>query len=335
MATSNEQKLDERHRLLAIREFLGIRARPEDYAFDAQVVDACVKKVAPLVEAHAGQTGERIVEAIARNLGVHFEEVKTLADIDDLERRYLVEQKELGFGRLAKELGDPTVDALLFQRVHAEPDAPDRWVAVLNLQETQARAYWSRPHELIHRLAEPPQKRLPFFRHRDDKNRIERLIDLGAAELAFPRLVYGGIVNGLVGRDLSWDLIDAARHRFAPTASLLSAAKAFLRHWPHPAYLLTATVRGRRSRPHQDVALRIGIEGFSPTAERSDIRFFPNMRVPSTSPMRKTHESGRGETEYEALGQWTTSSGEMLPNCRALTSAVRLGSITYGLVSPT
>jgi hypothetical protein len=84
---------------------------------------------------------------------------------------------------LAHELSDRNVDALLFQRMHAAGDAQDRWVAVLNLTATQARAYWSRPHELIHRLAEPPQRRLPFYRHRtDSQNRLERIIDFGAAD---------------------------------------------------------------------------------------------------------------------------------------------------------
>ena len=182
---SKEQRLDEAQRLLAMREYLRVRAFPEDQEFEAEVVDACVKKVQTVIDSHAKSRGEEIVSAIAREVGVRFEEVKSPADIRSLQRKYLVEQKELGFGRLDDELADPSVDALLFQRVHAEHDAPDRWIAVINLQKTGARAYWSRPHEILHRLAEPPQRRLPFYRHREDqRNRVEKIIDLGAAELA-------------------------------------------------------------------------------------------------------------------------------------------------------
>jgi hypothetical protein len=60
----------------------------------------------------------------------------------------------------------------------ASADAPDKWVAVLNLRETIRRGYWSRTHDLIHRIAEPRQFRPPFYRHRPDKtNPLESLID--------------------------------------------------------------------------------------------------------------------------------------------------------------
>src|SRR5438046_2510584 len=65
-------------------------------------------------------------------------------------------------------------------------------------------------------------------------------------------------------QELTWELVQTVRQQFAPTSSLHSAAKAFLRYWPQPAFLLKATVRGRRARPNDDVALRIDIEGFNP-----------------------------------------------------------------------
>lgn len=334
MTPSNEKQLDERHRLLAMREYLRVHASPDDKNFESEVVAACVKKVQPLIDAHKDCTGELIVGAIAKDQGIRFEEVKTAADIEHLTQKYLVEQKELGFGLLAQELADPSVDALLFQRLHASGEAPDRWVAVINSQETESRAYWSRPHEIVHRLAEPPQRRLPFFRHRTDHgNRVERIIDLGAAELAFPRSVFGQLVQNVAHRDLTWDLVQAIRKQFAPTASFQSAAKAFIHYWPHPVFLLTAEVRGRVSQPSKDVALRVDIDGFSTSAAFSGVRFFPNMRVPESSPIFQTYQSAQPITDYENLGKWTTSGGSSLSSRRALTSGIRLGSVVYGLVS--
>src|SRR5262249_9641779 len=153
-------------------------------------------------------------------------------------------------------------------------------------QQTQARAYWSRPHEILHRLAEPPQQRMKFFRHRTDgENRLERMIDLGAAELAFPASVYGARVAQVGYRELTWDLVKLVQHQFARTSSLLSAAKAFVRFWPQPAFLLTATLRPRKQHPHEAHSLRIQVEGFNTSAEKSGVRFIPNMRVPPTSPI--------------------------------------------------
>ena len=191
MATSKEQRLDQRQRLMEMREHLRLRVMPDDPSFEREVISACVRQVQPSIDAHADSTGEQLSAAIAAHLGIRFEEVRTPADIRALERKYLHEQRELGFGQLADEMADPMVDALLFERHRVAPDAADRWVAVLNIQETEARAYWSRWHEIVHRLAEPPQRGMKFFRHRTDHgDRLERLIDLGAAELAFPKTVY-------------------------------------------------------------------------------------------------------------------------------------------------
>lgn len=331
--TSREKLLDQEQRLLAMREHLKLRVRPSDPSFDAAVVDACVRQVEPIIAANATQLGETIIERIGRSLGVRFEEVQSSADIEHLKKKYLVGQRELGFAMLDEELADPNVDALLFQRMNAPKGDHDQWVAVLNMQATHARAYWSRPHELLHRLAEPPQQRLKFYRHRSDDNRVERIMDLGAAELAFPRVVFGPIVEASRGEGLDWDLVRRAGKRFAPTASLLSTAKAFLRHWPNPAFLFTAQVRGRRSDKREAIALRISIEGFSASTERSGVRFFDNMRPPPRSPLTIAFNSGEEASGFENLASWTTSRGAALPNRRAFTSAVRMGSVAYALIS--
>jgi hypothetical protein len=319
---------------MEMREHLRVRATPDDPSFEREVVAACMRQVQPVIDAHADRTGEEISAAIATRLGIRFEEVRTPADIRALERKYLHEQREIGFGQLADEMADPMVDALLFERHRAPPDASDRWVAVLNVQETQARAYWSRSHEILHRVAEPPQRRMKFFRHRTDhEDRLERIIDQGAAELAFPKSVYGALVAQVGYRALTWGLVELVQHRFAPTSSLLSAAKAFIRFWPHPAFLLTATLKKSKQRPNEAPALRISVEGFNASAEKSGVHFIHNMRVPQTSPIAQTFASALELSVFENLETWTTSSGTRLPNRRVLTSSVRLGSVVYGIVS--
>ena len=334
VVTTREKYLDQRQRLQKMREHLRIRVSIDDTSFETEVVAACMKEVQPIIDAHADRTGEEINAAIARYLGVHFEEVRTQADIQRLERKYLVERREIGFGQLAEELADKTVDALLFQRLHAEPRAHDRWVAVLNIQESAARAYWSRPHEIVHRLAEPPQQRFRFFRHRTDaENRLERIIDLGAAELAFPRSIYGAQVARAAHRELTWETLRVVHRHFAPTASLLAAAKAFVRYWPQPAFLLTAMLKRSKQRPNEPPALRISLEGFSDTASLTGIQFIPNMRVPKSSALTNAFMSSREEAAFENLATWTTRSGTCPPDCRVLTAAVGLGHVAYALVS--
>lgn len=335
MASSREIQLDQRQRMMEMREHLRVRAMPTDPSFEREVVSACMRQIQPIIDAHADCPGEQICDAAAAHLGIRFEEVRSAADIRALERKYLHEQRELGFGQLAHEMADPTVDALLFERHRAEPDASDRWVAVLNVQETEARAYWSRWHEIQHRLAEPPQRRMKFFRHRTDhENRLEQIIDAGAAEIAFPTTVYGLRVAEVASRDLTWSLVRLVKDQFAPTSSLLSAAKAFIRFWPQPAILLTATLRPSKQRPHLPHELRVKVEGFNASAEKAGVRFIHNMRVPPTSPIADSFASSLERSGHENLGDWTTRNGTRLPNRRALTSSVRLGPVVYAIVSP-
>ena len=128
----------------------------------------------------------------------------------------------------------------------------------------ESRAYWSRAHELTHRIAEPPQYRLPFYRHRDDRaDRLESLIDKTAAELAFYPTLLRPIIDCISTDPLSWELVDRVRELYAPSASRHATANAVLRFWPHPAFLLKARIAGRKRRPGIDRALRIKLMGFS------------------------------------------------------------------------
>jgi hypothetical protein len=94
MGGSKEKSLDDEQRLLAMREYLGVRTRPGAPGFAAEIVDAAVGKVQPVIEHHSNSTGEVIVEAIAKQLGVRFEEVRSDSDIQRLEKKYLVEKKK-------------------------------------------------------------------------------------------------------------------------------------------------------------------------------------------------------------------------------------------------
>ncbi len=331
---SKERVLDQQERLLAIREHLRVRAKVESTDFESEVAAACIEKVRPIIEKNVGQQGEVIIGEIASSLRVRFEEVTSPEDIKRVEHKYL-KQGELGFGALERELQSPDVDALLFQRMHVDATTSDRWVAVLNLQASRARAYWSRPHELTHRIAEPPQGRLPLFRHKSDyENKLERLIDLGAAGLAFPKLAFAPIVAEHFGAPLTWSAIKDIGEAFAPTASLQSVAKAVLTHWPRPAILLIAAMRAKRNNPHGPRDLRISIDGFSPSGQTCGVFFFNNMRVPVTSPLMHAFQSQAEETGFEMLSEWRTSDGSRLPSRRALTSAIGIQGRAYALISP-
>ena len=322
MTYSKDNKAFEiRSRLNGIREYLELNSPINSPEFEQAVIEACRKKVDVLLTGIQSRSGEEILSYLADQLQVRFEEVHDDADIANLEKKYLKEKGEIGFGQLEMELNSPGVDALLFQRMRAPNFAHDRWVAVLNLRESRSRGYWNRAHELTHRIVEPPQYRLPFYRHRDDStNPLELLIDKSAVELAFYPELFLPIIESVNSNLLSWDLVDLVRDRYASSASRHATANAVLHHWPCPAYLLMARLAGRKGRPDIDRELRVEVQRFSPTALGS-VFFFPNMRVPISSPIWHCFQTSEAISDYEQLGRWVTSCGNSLPNMRAFTSA--------------
>jgi hypothetical protein len=330
---ADHKLLDQRSRLARMRAHLDIRTPIDSPRFSDDVVAACRAQVESLMVGVSPRTGEDVLTRLAHSLHVHFEEVHAEPDLARLEQKYLHEKREIGFGQLAMQFNDPQVDALLFERERATADAPDKWVAVLNLRDTASRGYWSRSHELTHRIAEPPQQNLRFYRHQNDReNPLESLIDKVASEIAFYQPLFSPIVGSLSASPLTWELIDQVRALHASSSSRLATAHATLRLWKRPAYLLAAQIAGRKGRPGVDRALRVAIRGFSPDAN-NELFIIPNMRVPASSPISHTHQTGEQISAYEQLGQWHTSDGTRLNDIKVLTSAFRYRETVFALLS--
>jgi hypothetical protein len=319
----DELRLDE------IAKHLGLTARYPDPSLQEEAAQACIGRIEPILKPLLPCTGERILNALASHFRVAFEEVRDQDDIASLEDKYLRRKREFGFARLRDELANPAVDALLFQCMHSRETDRDQWVAVLNLQNTSAKCYWNKGHELTHRIAEPPQQNLPFRRHRYEAgNPVESLIDAVTAEIAY----YAPAFRPLVLREarskhfLDFDGIERLRAAYAPTASLLATMKAAVKHWPRPVVALTAEYRGRVSDPTKDMALRITHESSSDSASDAELRFFRNMRVPRSSPIYSCYLTDIDACGNENLRSWTTREGDKLAGVAVCSMAKSFGS---------
>jgi hypothetical protein len=322
-------------RLDAIAKHLKVRSRFPDATFDADVKAACLAQIAPTIDKLLPCAGEDIVQGLAEKLSLKFEEVHGEDDLAEIEERYVKGKRELGFVQVRDELDDAGVDALLFQRVNATERDADRWVAILNLQHSPARGYWSRNHELSHRIAEPPQKILPFRRHTFEAgNPVEALIDSVASEIAFYGPAFRPLVEQFAKRHrLSFEVIDAIRRGYAPTASLQSTLNAVVKYWPRAATAVTATFRGRTGKPNVDQALRVSSHVGNGRAKTAGLSFFPNMRVPADTPIHDAFVSGSEQEAEEFLGDWDTSTGSRLAPINVFTSARVVRGHVYAAVS--
>ena len=309
-------------RLDDVAHHLGISTDPEDSGFDNDVINACLKKIQPIVRASGASTGEMVLQSLADHFSVQFEEVRSQDDIDALEEKYLREKKEIGFAQLQEEMSHPNVDALLFQRIPAKEHDTDKWVAVLNLRKSEARSYWNRAHELAHRIAEPPQGMLPFKRHQLERaNPIERLMDVVAAELAFYPDLFSPLVENNCGKDLTFETIGDLKSNFAASCSQLAAMNAVVKAWPKPALVLTALKKGRKGKPNLDVALRVLPQARNKAARDEELFVFSNMRVPKQSPIAEAFQKQIPVKGIENLKNWRTSGGRCLRNVNVLTCA--------------
>ena len=322
-------------RLDAIAQHLKVKSRFENSTFVADVKAACLARVAPTLKKLLPCTGEEIALGLGENLCLTFEEVHGPHDVVKLEDHYLKGKKEIGFAQLRDELENHDADALLFQRMNAKVGDPDSWVAVLNLQESRAKAYWNRFHELSHRIAEPPQKILPLRRHKfEASNPVEALIDSVASEMAFYEPVFRPLVQIYARTNrLSFEVIEQIRQEYAPTASLLSTMKAIVKYWPRSAASLTAEFRGRLNSPDVDQALRVTSQGHNEYASRTGLTFWPNMRAPLGSPIHQAFISGEEQNAAEHLGDWQTSTGKSLAAIDVFTSACFINGRVYAVLS--
>lgn len=322
-------------RLDAIAKHLKVKSRFPESRFTDDVTAACLASVAPAIRKLLPCRGEDLATGLANHFQLTFEEVHDADDVTALEDRYLKGKKELGFAQLRSELNEPGVDALLFERMNAKSRDPDRWVAVLNLQDSGAKAYWNRFHELSHRIAEPPQGILPFRRHQfEAANPVEMVVDSVASAIAFYAPVFRPLVEShAVRRVLSFEVIDAIREEYAPTASLLSTINAVVKYWPRPAAALTAAFRGRRGLPERDMALRVTPQSHNASASVAGLTFFENMRAPLGSPVHNTFVTKEGQDSLEHLGDWSTSQGKSLKAIDVFTSARALNDCVYAVMS--
>jgi len=298
-----------------------------------EIISACMEKINYLTD-DLLPNGELLANEISKDYQVKFEEIRDNTDLDLLEKNYVKSKNEFGFARIRKEIQTKSVDAWLFERSNAESNDFDRWVAVLNLTETEDRAYWNKFHELAHRLAEPPQKILPFRRESITKtDPVEKLIDTIAGNLAFHPKLFSPHIKRISNSAITFDNVDLVRNSFAPSASLLATTNAVVKIYNRPALAFKAALNKKMNGDANSLALRVSPQAHNILAREAGLILFRNMRVPLESCVYQTFLTGQSCIASENTKIWTTSSGHSLPNYNVTISAIKLNDIIYGVMT--
>ena len=295
--------------------------------FEDMIIEHCLTRLQAWVAVHGTpRTLSELANEFAASLDLRITEVRTEDDIDAVLEEVAPVQKAV-IGDLKTEFGGDT-DAITVRRLDPKPWDREYW-AIINCQGWhEFRRYFSKWHEIVHRLLDGQQLAFAFRRTRENRPEpAESLVDRVAATLAFYPDMFEPVVRAEYTNEgrLTFGVIDTVRERIAPDASREATANACLRHVPSPVWFLQCRMGLRASEERRwyspqmsflpeespEAKLRIRNGSPSPSADDLGIRFHPNMRVPESSIVTLGFNDAWGEPKVgtEALEAWETSTG--------------------------
>src|SRR5262245_7894480 len=196
-----------------------------------------------VAEAKGVTTIGQLETLVTQRLQMVFEEVRSDADFDRIKEQYARAKKDPVFAVMRTKFNDadnPTYGALV-KRKNVGPDAPDRYVAVIDCRGNKlARRFFTRWHEIAHRLttdADEPQ-------YRSEHDPIERLMDEIAGQFGF----YGPLFDPVFqaahrGKALLlFSTVEAVVRQGFPDASFQATLNACTQRLPTPVIYLEAAL---------------------------------------------------------------------------------------------
>ena len=311
---------------------------------EAAIIAHCLDQLREWAVSYGNpDTLSELTDHFATSLGMQLKEVRGQEDIDSLLGQVAPEQRAV-IANLKAELGDDT-DAVTILRMNRKP-WDQVYLAVINCQDWhEFRRYFSKWHEIVHRLIEGQQLTFAFRHTKVTKLEPEEiLVDRVAAALAFYPDIFAPIANEEIERDgrLTFAAIDRIRDRVVPDASREATVLACVRHLARPAWFLRCGMglkaeEARRVNspqthmfanepPREKLRVRTGAP--TATGKAIGIRFYPNMQVPEDSVVAKVFHDPQGITEEarEYLEDWSTSSGGPIGSGVIEVEAERVGN---------
>ena len=297
------------------------------------IIAFCLRAVRQIRKEYTCDTLEKLLVASATHLSTRFIEIHTDGELAEIKKEF-VDRSETGFARL-DDL-NKEVFAITFKLLY-----PRRWemkyVSVIDCRAPrEARAYFSKWHELAHLFTQTDQMRFVFTRTHAQLNIVdpeEALMEQIAGATGF----LPEIIRPHIKHELSFDEIERLRLLLCPTASQTSSFIGFIKTWPKPALFLEAKIALRkgeeRTRRNQrafsfakppDGDLRAVMVVPNETGLSLGLLIHENMRVPVRSIIMRVFNDGFGDAEeVENLSMWKSSDGTVLPDLSVRVRAVK------------
>ncbi len=323
-------RLNQASEVIQLASELGVDWRHEPVA---NIIRHCTNRIRNWVgDACEVETIVDLEILVCQKLRLVFEELWSDDDLDRIINKY-VALKEPVFATLRSEFDDHTF-ATLLERRRVTPEAPDRYVAVIDCRGTKAfRRFFTRWHEVAHLLTLPRQLEFPFHRSTTDRSPLEQLMDTIAGEIGFYEPIFAPAVKTELShnRRLSFAAVEGIRSRFCPIASFQATLVAALRRVKTPAIFIEAGL-GLKKREQEMLRsnqlslfpttapvarLRVIKTNPNDAARKCGLRIDKNMLVPTASAITgcfmADHDSEAKSTiAVESLATWRHSNGEAI-----------------------
>jgi hypothetical protein len=292
---------------------------------------------------------------VTQRLQMIFEEIRSDSDFNRIEEQYATGKKDLIFATMRFRFNDannPTY-GILIRRKNVDADAPDLYVAVIDCRGKKlARRFFTRWHEIAHRLTTANDQMEPKFR--SEKDPIEQLMDEIAGQIGFYNPIFcPAFERAHQGNSLLlFNTIQTVINDAFPTASFQATLCACARQLPTPVIYLEAALGHKAAikRKINDKSPKLFDMGEPPAGELRAFRVVPNlsasqdgfiiptnMRVPESSAihslfMSNEMQDGRGR---EDLSMWVDSKGKCLEQRAIAVECRKLFDQVIAIIQPT
>ncbi len=291
---------------------------------------------------------------VMTKLQMVFEEIRDDGDFERIKQVYAVVKREFVFAAMRQRFddpGNPTYGALV-RREKVAADAPDRYVAVIDCRgDKLARRFFTRWHEIAHRLTTDADPSVPVYRSEHDP--IEQMMDRIASQVGF----YEPLIAPLFDREiqrvgkLSFAAVENIRHQAFPDASFQSTLFACHRRYTEPAVYVEASpaLKAKHKKAITQGAqwllddlrpvpeLRAVTVVPNDAATQHGLFIAPNMRVPECSLIHRVFcdETLNDRESIENLRDWEHSRGKRLEDQEVRIEARRIRNRVIALVQTT
>jgi hypothetical protein len=315
------------------------------------ILDYCRRRIDGWVAKGSGVTSIDSLESlVAERLQLVFEEIRTDEDWDRLKEVYARGKREVVFAGLRTRFDDDhnlTYGALV-QRRNAGMSDRDRFIAVIDCRGSKlARRFFTRWHEIAHRLTTHTDMPEPVYRSEHDP--IERMMDEIAGHIGFYEPIFDpAFRQASEGKPLlTFGAVETIITSAFPAASFQATLLACARRQTTPLVYLEATLahkaeakRKQQTRSMFDDDARPGqlravtvIANKAAMQERFTIP--TKMRVPADSVIHRLfaadpHTDGSAN---EDMGQWE-SRGKPLEGRAVAVEARKIADRVIAIVQP-